>query len=75
MFNEDMSFLLRSLAETVINAAYLQVANSSEVTCFVNFDPIAGFTAIKDFEAVSGSQFAIPTELRDRIEKRQSMPL
>jgi hypothetical protein len=66
MYREEMSVLLRTLAESIITAAYLMDAPESELLAFVSFGAIAKHTTMTAYEALTPSQ-RFPEELRQRI--------
>ncbi len=75
LYTEEMSVLLRTLAELVINAAYLQIANEPEVSNYRSFDAIASLVMLNDFEKNSGHSNKVVPELRQRAEKNAAEAL
>jgi hypothetical protein len=67
---EEMAVLLRTLAETVVNSAYLQYATEAELLAFKHHGPIARNIMMKDWEDSSGGAFFVPAELKRRTRER-----
>ena len=69
-YSEEMHILLRSLAEMVINAAYLQMAPEEELESYRRFDSIMLSKAMRlANELIPGCIDSIPEETRMAFEK------
>lgn len=69
-YSEEMNVLLRSLAEMVITASYLQIAPEEEVESYRSFDSIMLSKAMRlADELIPGCIDSIPEQLRNAFEK------
>lgn len=69
-YSEEMNVLLRSLAEMVINASYLQVSSEDELESYRRHDSIMLSKAMRlANDLVPGSVDSIPIATRDAFEK------
>jgi Family of unknown function (DUF5677) len=75
LYTEEMSVLIRTLAEMVINSAYLQIADDNEVKRFYNFDRVAINTTVTRYHRVAGDGETIPETLTESIGQKASAAL